>query len=70
METTILAQSYRGSGRPNQIRVVDADNQDEIDRLVEGHQFHVVETVQGYQSEDWAWNQYTTVDADGYTQWK
>ncbi len=66
---TVLAKTYPGTGRPNTFRVVPDDAQERIDRLVQGFGFVVVELHSTIKSEDAAWDRYTYVDADGYTQW-
>jgi phage-related minor tail protein len=67
-EVVILVKTYPG-GRPNSFEMVNADNQEGIDQLVEGFGYSVVETREIPQGFD-PWEEYTTEDADGFTQWK
>ncbi len=66
---TVMGQSYRGSGRPNMIRVVDAGDDAEIDRL-KAHGFNIVRDYTEIASEDEAWNQLTYSDDEGFIYWK
>ncbi len=71
MSSTVLVKVYPGTDRPNMFEVVDSDNQDRIDRLIEGYQYSTVEIGKpdSYTQGD-AWDEYTVNDADGFTQWK
>ncbi len=66
MTMTVLVKVYPGTGRPSNFQVVEDDNQTEIDRLIEGHQFSLVET--GKPDNIDPWEEYTEVDGDGFTQ--
>ena len=64
---TVLAKVYRSSGRPSAFE--STGKQGEIDRLVQGHQFVIIEQLVFQPSQDWMWDHYTHL-VDGWIQWK
>lgn len=65
---TVMAECYPGTGRPHGFRVIPDD--DERVKRLQAFGFIVVATGTNIKSVDAAWDLYTYVDADGYTQWR
>lgn len=66
---TVLCKVYRGTGRPDRFVVIDAADKDEFNRLVSGHGFGFVAERDADYTEGDAWNEFTRIDTDGFTQW-